>query len=917
MAEWKETLLMPYTAFEMRGNLAKKEPGYQKRWEEGHLYEKMMERSKDRKPFVLHDGPPYANNNLHMGTSMNRCIKDFIVKSHYMNGFHTPFYPGWDTHGLPIENMMPKIGVDRKKMSTAEFRNHCEQYAKKQIEIQKATMKRLGTVADFDHPYITLTKDFEADEVRSFAKMAMKGLIYKGLKPICWSPERESAVADTETYYEDKTDETIYVAFDVVDGKGVLEGDEKFVIWTTTPWTIPGDQAITLNPDLTYALVDTEKGKLIFLENLKDKLCDKFGLEKRDVLRTFKGRELEYITVQHPLYDRTSLVCLADYVTDEDGTGCVHTASGHGLDDFYTCQRYGLPVLCPVDEKGLMTKEAGDFLEGIFVFDANKVVIEKLKELGCLLATEMVTHSYPFDERMKKPIIYRATVQWFASIDKIREELLNEIKNNVKWENDFGEVRMYNMIKDRQDWCISRQRVWGVPIPIIYTEDGQPIFDEAVFEHIANLFEQYGSNVWFERDAKDLLPEGYTNPASPNGLFTKEKDIMDVWFDSGSSFNTLIQRGEQYPCDIYFEGSDQYRGWFNSSLIVSTATYGKAPYKSVLSHGYVLDGKGYQMHKSAGNAVDPQTIISVYGADIIRLWAATSDYRQDVRCSDDLFKHVSETYRKIRNTFRFMLSVTGKTRKNGEPDFDYANDKVPFEKMSKVNKTMEVLLNDLTRKVIDAYMRYDFLGAVSLLSNFLSNEMSSFYLDYTKDVLYIEKVNEPKRRETQTVIYDVLKSCLLLIAPVLSYTAEEIWDYANDNDGTSVFLHDFPEVREYENAEEYRTFFKKLMALRDDALKELELQRASGLIGKSLEAKVLLNLNSDYACLKEDLSAEELADLLIVSELEYAENDGNEYTTGKVKVEKAEGVLCGRCWKVVHEVNEQGICERCGKVVGL
>ncbi|MBQ2478953.1 MAG: class I tRNA ligase family protein, partial [Erysipelotrichales bacterium] len=619
------------------------------------------------------------------------------------------------------------------------------------------------------------------------------------------------------------------------------------------------------------------------------KLCDKFGLEKREVLRTFKGKELEYITVKHPFYDRTSMVCNAEYVTDEDGTGCVHTASGHGLDDFYTCQRYGMPVLCPVDEKGLLTKEAGEDLEGLFVFDADPIIINKLDQLGCLLAKEKITHSYPFDERMKKPIIYRATVQWFASIDKIRAELLDQIKNNIRWENDFGEVRMYNMIRDRQDWCISRQRVWGVPIPIIYTEDGQPIFEEKVFEHIAQLFEEFGSNVWFEREAKDLLPEGYTNPASPNGLFTKEKDIMDVWFDSGSSFNTLISRGYPFPCDIYFEGSDQYRGWFNSSLIVSVATYGKAPYKSVLSHGYVLDGKGYQMHKSAGNAVDPQSIIKVYGADIIRLWAATSDYRQDVRCSDDLFKHVSETYRKIRNTFRFMLSVTSKTRKDGTPDFDYTKDAVPFEKMSKVNRTMEVLISDLTKKIVDAYMKYDFLGAVNTLANFLSNEMSSFYLDFTKDTLYIEEMNAGKRREAQTVIYDALKSCLLLIAPVLSYTAEEIWDYANDNDGTSVFLHDFPEAKEYENAEEYRTFFKKLMAVRDDALKAMELSRAEGLIGKSLEAKVVLDLNEEFKCLKEELSEEELADLLIVSELEYAENDGAEYPCGRVLVEKAEG----------------------------
>ncbi|MBQ2213340.1 MAG: isoleucine--tRNA ligase, partial [Erysipelotrichaceae bacterium] len=542
--DYKDTLLMPNTSFEMRGNLPKKEPGIQEKWEHMDLYHKMVAKNEGKPLFVLHDGPPYANGNLHMGTAMNRCLKDFVVKSRHMDGYQISFYPGWDTHGLPIENAMPKLGYDRKKMSVADFRQKCEEYARQQIEIQKTTMKRLGTVADFDNPYITLQKTFEADQIRTFGKMALKGLIFQGLKPIYWSPERESAVADSEIEYHDRKDPTIFVTFDVKDGKGVLDGDEKFVIWTTTPWTLPANTAITLNPAFNYAVVETEKGKLIVLDTLVDSLMEKFGLTEYKVLRTIPAQQLEYVTCRHVLYpeERESIICLANYVTDEDGTGCVHTAGGHGLDDFMTTSRYGLPAFCPVDERGCMTAEAGDWLEGQFVFDANKTIVTRLDEQGRLLKLEWITHSYPHDERMKKPVIFRATTQWFASIEKIKKELLDAV-DATTWHNEWGHLRIYNMIKDRKDWCISRQRVWGVPIPIFYDESNKPIIDEKVFEHVAELFEQYGSNVWFEREAKDLLPEGYTNPGSPNGIFTKETDIMDVGFDSGSSHNTFARRG--------------------------------------------------------------------------------------------------------------------------------------------------------------------------------------------------------------------------------------------------------------------------------------------------------------------------------------------------------------------------------------
>ncbi len=906
--DYKDTLLMPNTTFEMRGNLPKKEPGIQAKWEEMRLYDLMMEQNKDKPYFMLQDEPPYANGNLHMGTAMNRVLKDFVVKSKHMMGYNTPFYPGWDTHGLPIENKMPSLGFDRKKMSTADFRAECEKYAREQIEIQKATEKRLGAVADYDNPYITLHKSFEADQIRTFGKMATKGLIFQGLKPIYWSPERESAVADSEIYYEDKKDMTIFVSFDVVDGKGVLDGDEKFVIWTTTPWTIPANMAITLHPEYNYAVVNTEKGKLIVCDTLVDKLMAKFGLTEYTVLKTFKGKELEYCTAKHPLYDRTSLIVNADYVTDDDGTGCVHTAGGHGLDDFYTTTRYGIEPFCPVDEKGCMTIEAGERLVGKFVFDANKEVCLWLDEVGALMANEWITHSYPHDERMKKPVIFRATIQWFASIEKIRKELLAAI-DTVKWENDFGHDRLFNMIRDRGDWCISRQRVWGVPIPIFYGEDNSPIIDEVVFEHVAELFEQFGSNVWFEREAKDLLPEGYTHPSSPNGLFTKEKDIMDVWFDSGSSHNTFVRRGFPYPCDMYLEGSDQYRGWFNSSLIVGVATNGVAPYKSVLSHGYVVDGKGYKMSKSLGNTVNPLDVIAKYGADILRMWVASVDFKADLKCSDELFKIASEQYRKVRNTFRYLLGNI-----NAE-DFDYENDGVAYEDLESVDKYVLVLLNEVIEKTIDSYNKYDYISATNTLFNFMTNTISAFYMDYAKDILYIEKKTALRRRQIQTVFYQVTDALNRLWAPVLSYTMEEIYSIFKP-EGKSVFLEPFPTVETYEGDAEVKATWDKYMVVRSDILKALEEAKAAGLIKKALEAKITYCPSEEYKVAVEGLTNHDLAQLVIASQFEVADNENaNQYVTGKVLVEKYEGCTCPRCWNVVATVNADGLCPRCEEIL--
>lgn len=907
--DYKDTLHMPNTEFEMRGNLPKKEPGFLQEWEDDNHYQKLLKRNQDKKPFVLHDGPPYANGNLHAGTAMNRIIKDIIVRSKGMAGYYTPFFPGWDTHGLPIENAIQKLGVNRKEVSAVEFRQKCTEYAHGQIATQMATMKRLGQVADYANPYITLNKEFEARQIRSFAKMAIDGMIYQGLKPIYWSPYQETAIADSEIVYIDRKDPTIFVAFDVADGKGVLEGDEQFVIWTTTPWTIPANLAICLNEHFEYAVVKTNKGKLIVLASKVDELLAKFELENLGVVKTFKGRELEGITCKHPLYsDRTSLVILGSHVTDEDGTGCVHTAPGHGLDDFIVGQKYGLKAFCPVDEKGLLTSEAGEWLAGKFVLDANKDVVVKLDEIGHLLKMEWITHSYPHDDRLKKPVIFRATVQWFASIEKIKDRLLNAVKN-VEWQNEWGEVRLSNMIKDRKDWCISRQRLWGVPIPIIYNEDHSPIIDSAVFEHIATLFEKHGSGIWFEKTANELLPAGYSNPKSPNGKFQKETDIMDVWFDSGSSWNELIARGYTYPCDLYFEGSDQYRGWFNSSLIVSVANHDTAPYKSVLSHGYVCDSKGQAMHKSVGNVVNPLDIIGQYGADILRLWAGTVDFKADMRIGDSNLKQVSEQYRKVRNTFRFMLG-------NINPqDFDYQKDAVEYTQLEDVDKYMLICLQDVIAKVKNAYEHYDFVMASSLMTNFMTNELSSYYLDFTKDILYIEKLASPRRRQVQTVIYELCDALAKLWSPILCFTTYEIWQYYGHEDLKSIHYSHFPEYQQYPDAKAIEERFARLHALRDDVLKALENARQAKIIGKSLEAHVTLNLaEADEELLKASFK-NSVAQWLIVSKVSFTNEALEQYENCGIKVEKAEGVVCPRCWTITKSHNEDGLCDRCKAVL--
>ena len=902
--DYKETLHMPNTTFEMRGNLAKKEPGILKKWQENNYYQNILAHHEGEKSFILHDGPPYANGNLHAGTAMNRVIKDFIVRSHAMSGYYTPFFPGWDTHGLPIENAIQKLGVNRKEMSSADFRKKCEEYARQQIAQQMETEKRLGQIADYDHPYISLLPGFEARQVRTFGKMASEGMIFQGLKPVYWSPFNETAVADSEIVYKDVKDATIYLAFQIADGKGVLDSDDYYVIWTTTPWTIPANEAVSLNPDLTYAEVLTEKGKLVVLEKFVDALLAKFHLENKGILRTFKGQELEGITYHHVVLDKECPTLVGNHVTDEDGTGVVHTAGGHGLDDYLVCAKYGLAPINTVDYQGNMNEEAGEKYKGMFFEDCSKAIIHDMNEKGCLLAVENIVHSYPHDDRLKKKVIFRAVKQWFCSIDKLKPQLLDEIDNKIKWHNSFGQKRMHNMIADRGDWCISRQRLWGVPIPIIYNEDGSPIMELEVFNHIADLFEEHGSNYWFEHDAKELLPEGYTNEKSPNGIFTKEKDIMDVWFDSGSSWNELIARGYDYPCDIYFEGSDQYRGWFNSSLIVSTAVNGTAPYKEVLSHGYVVDSNGEKMSKSVGNVVNPLDIINVNGADVFRLWAMTSDFKEDLKLGPSNIKQVSDQYRKIRNTFRFLLGNV-----NAE-DFNPKKDMLSYDELTAVDQYILVRLNDVVKAVRQDTEEYDYVDASKILTNFMVVELSSYYCDFTKDILYCDALDDVRRRQVQTVYWTCLDTLVKLWAPFLCYTTEEVWEHFNNDEAESVHYCHFPEVHTYANEQELKDTFTSLLNVRDAVMKALEESRSEKTIGTAQEAHAVIECTKADKDLLEGTLKEDVAQWLIVSKATLKEAE-----TNKVSIIKATGDKCPRCWNYTEEADENGLCPRCHRVM--
>ncbi len=908
--DFKNTLLMNKSKFEMRGGLAQKEPLLVKKWCDENLYEKSLENKDKDREYILHDGPPYANGDIHCGHVLNRLLKDFVVRYKNMQGYYTPFILGWDTHGLPIENQVTKSGVNRKTTPILEFRKKCEEYALKQVEKQKEEMFRLGILADSNHPYLTLLKEYEAKQMECFASMALSNLIYKGLKPVYWSPSSESALAEAEIEYHDISSHSIYVAFTVKDGKNILNKGDKIVIWTTTPWTLPANLAISAHPDFIYGLYDTDKGHLVFLKEFEERLKNELELGEIKLEKEFKGKELEGVICKHPFYDRDSILIVGTHVTNETGTGLVHTAPGHGLEDYNVCLNYNIKPFCPVDEKGYLTKEAGSRLEGVFYEEANNIVLDMLKENNCLLKHEVFTHSYPHDWRTNKPLIFRATDQWFCSISPIRDKLLEQVDKTI-WHPSWGKTRMTNMIKDRQDWCISRQRAWGVPIPIIYCEDNTPIIDKDVFDHIIKLVRENGSNIWYEKEAKDLLPKGYTNPHSPNGIFTKEKDIMDVWFDSGSSWNgVLVNRDLKYPCDLYLEGNDQYRGWFNSSLIISTALNSLAPYKEVVSHGFVVDENWDKMSKSKGNGINPNKIANVFGADILRLWAASVDYQQDVRISEGIINQISEIYRKLRNTLKFMSWNL--------VDFDVKN---KTDDLEKVDLFILARLERVVNEVNDNFKNYDFSSSISSLMTFLSTDLSAFYLDIAKDTLYCDSKTSKRRLQIQSVIYEVSETLLRLLNPFLPFTMDEFNKNLPGERVEFVQLLEYPKsTNKYDEKllDEYSLF----IALRNDILKALEVARSASLIGSSQEASITIKIkNEDVKKVFESFNPNIREKLFVVSHIEEDDDlkGGEEYQTSIIEVKHHRGHFCSRCWNyedsAVKVDEDTYVCQRCKQVL--
>jgi isoleucyl-tRNA synthetase len=911
--DYKETLLMPKTDFPMRGGLPNKEPKIQEEWNNNDIYSKALAQNEGNPSYILHDGPPYANGSLHMGHALNKILKDIIVRYKTMQGFYAPYVPGWDTHGLPIEQALTKKGVKRKEMSVAEFRKKCEEFALEQIELQKKDFKRLGVQGDFNNPYITLKPEYEAAQIRLFGEMADKGLIYKGKKPVYWSPSSESSLAEAEIEYHDKRSASIYVAFDVKDGKDVVDNDAKFIIWTTTPWTLPSNVAITVHPELTYGQYNVNGEKYIIGKDLVSDVAEQIGWNEEDITleKEFKGSELEYVETQHPFVDRTSLVINGTHVTTDAGTGCVHTAPGHGEDDYIVSQKYDLPVISPVDDKGVFTDEAGQFA-GQFYDKANKPITDLLTEKGALLKLDFITHSYPHDWRTKKPVIFRATPQWFASIDKVRTDILDAI-DQTNFKVDWGKTRIYNMIRDRGEWVISRQRVWGVPLPVFYAENGDIIMTSETVNHVADLFEEHGSNVWFEREAKELLPEGFTHEGSPNGEFTKETDIMDVWFDSGSSHRGVLEARPElsFPADLYLEGSDQYRGWFNSSITTAVATREQSPYKMLLSHGFVMDGEGKKMSKSLGNVIVPDQIVKQKGADIARLWVSSVDYLADVRISDEILKQTSDVYRKIRNTLRFMLGNVN--------DFDPAVDAIPENELLEVDKYLLNRLREFTKNTLEHYDDFDYLDIYQEVQNFINVELSNFYLDYGKDILYIEARDAHKRRSMQTVLYRIIVDMTKLLAPILAHTADEVWSHIPHVTEESVHLTHMPKVEEVDSV--LLEKWNKLMKLRDDVNRALEVARNEKVIGKSLEAKVIIGDNDNFKPSEFLQQFADLEQLFITSQVEVTSNveNGTAYQYGDIRIEHAEGEKCERCWNYSTELGSVGeldhLCPRCQEVV--
>lgn len=916
-----ETLNLPKTDFPMRGQLPQREPRILEYWKEIDLYTQAQDLTKGREQFILHDGPPYANGDIHLGHTLNKVIKDMIVKSKSMQGYDAPYVPGWDTHGLPIENKaIEQVGLDAQTKDVLGFRKACHDYAMSYVHIQKEQFKRLGVRGDWENPYLTLSPEFEAEEIGVFGAMAQKGYIYKGLKPVYWCPHDVTALAEAEIEYGEERSPSIYVKFPVKDGKGkVAEDRTYFVIWTTTPWTLPANLAVALHKDVTYVVAKYGEDHLIIAKDLVEAFGEATGMGMPEgIVKEVLGADLEYVEASHPFYDRTSLVILGDHVTLESGTGVVHTAPGHGQEDYVVGQKYGLDILSPVDDYGKMTAEG---LVGLSTDEANKVIGSWLEEKGLLVHLSFITHQYPHCWRCKTPTLFRSTPQWFASIDGFRQAALEAIQNDIVFTPEWGRERIFNMVRDRSDWTISRQRTWGVPIPVFYCQGCDYIvMEEGTIARIQDIVREKGTDAWFAMAEKDLLPEGYTCPKCGSSHFEKETDIMDVWFDSGSSHQGVLKiRPElRWPADLYLEGSDQHRGWFNSSLSTSVAMTGKAPYKGLLTHGFLVDEQGRKMSKSLGNGVDPLEVIEKQGADILRLWVSSTDYRSDVSVSPNILKQVADAYRKIRNTFRYILgNLHG---------FDPAQDRVAFADMVPLDQWILMKTKDLVTEVTRAYNAYEFHVVYREIFNFCNLDLSAVYFDIIKDRLYSEPTESRARRSAQTVLYDIGLTLVRLLAPILAFTTEEVFTHLDVADKPdSVQLMGWPDFSDLTLSEDFVAKWDRLLDIRDEVAKPLEVARRDKVIGNSLDAQVLLSLPAEDAALLDQLGMS-LEDFLIVSQAHVVdERDlqdpwASEDISGLlVQVSHAAGNKCPRCWKYTEDIGQDAqdpdICARCAGVL--
>ena len=922
------TLNLPKTDFPMRAGLPKREPDMLKHWEELDIYNEMLKKNEGKPLFNLHDGPPFSNGNIHMGHALNKCIKDFITRSYAMRGYYTPYIPGWDNHGMPIESAIIKEQkLNHKAMSVADFRSACEAYAEKYIGIQMEGFKRLGVIGDWEHPYKTMNKGFEADEVRVFGKMYKNGHIYKGLKPVYWCAHDETALAEAEIEYQDDPCTTVYVKFAMNDDLGKLSHLDKsklyFIIWTTTIWTLPGNLAIALHPDESYAIVKAANGEMyIVAEALVEKVMKVGGIDEYEIVETHSGSFFENMLASHPFLPKTSRLLLADYVTMDSGTGCVHTAPGFGADDYLTCKRYGMEMVVPVDDQGRHTDYAGKYA-GLKTDESNPIILNDMRESGVLFASEDIVHSYPHCWRCKHPIIFRATPQWFCSVDSFKEEAVKACED-VRWLPAWGQDRMASMIRERADWCISRQRRWGLPIPVFYCSDcGKPVCTDESIESVAAIFEEHGSNAWFEREAEELLPQGFKCPHCGGTHFTKETDTLDGWFDSGSTHFAAMKRDQGFwPANMYMEGGDQYRGWFQSSLLVAVGALGMgAPYKECLTHGWTVDGEGRAMHKSLGNGVDPADIVKEFGADMIRLWAGSADYHVDVRCSKEIFKQLSQNYLKFRNTARYCL---------GNLDGFDANDLVKPEDMLELDKWAMTKLNKLIEKAAAAYDDYEFHVVSHLINDFCVVELSNFYLDIIKDRLYCEERDGLKRRSAQTALYLILDTMTKMFAPILAFTCDEIWlamPHRESDDVRNVVLNEMNKpFTEYALDDDEMAKWDALISVRNDVNGVLEAARGAKRIGKPLEASVTLHAKGASRQTVERISDMNLSELFIVSECLISDEDEHDpeavvgdgsYNSGlTVSVKEAPGTKCPRCWMHSTKADpETGLCPRCAAVV--